>query len=151
MKRTLPAIVVAITLAAFVAGAGAQPSPGARRSGPGPQGRMYDPSTVETVAGEVVRVERGAGPGRGGGGVHVVLRTDTNVTLSVRLGPASYVDRQAMKIVSGDRIEVSGSRVMIEGQPVIVAAEVRKGEQRLPLRHDDGAPYWSGGRRRTPP
>jgi hypothetical protein len=112
---------------------------------------MYDPSTVETVAGEVVSVERGAGPGPGGGGVHLVLRTGAKTTLSVRLGPASYVDSQAMKVVSGDRIEVKGSRVTIDGRPVIVAAEVRKGEARLLLRHDDGAPYWSGGRRRTPP
>lgn len=151
MKRALTAIVVAITLAVFVAGAGAQPGPGAGRGGPGSQGRIYDPSTVETVAGEVVSIERGAGPGRGDGGVHVALRTDRNVTLSVRLGPKSYVDRQAMKIASGDRIEVKGSRVTIEGQAVLIAAEVRKGEQSLLLRHDDGTPYWSGGRRTTAP
>ena len=83
MNRGLTAVVVAITLAVFVAGAGAQSGPGAGRGGPGPQGRNYDPGTAETVAGEVVRIERGAGPGRGGGGVHVALRTDTNVTLSV--------------------------------------------------------------------
>ena len=56
-----------------------------------------------------------------------------------------------MKIVSGDRIEVKGSRVTIEGQPVIIAAEVSKGEQTLLLRHGDGTPYWSGGRPTTPP
>jgi hypothetical protein len=149
MKRFVAEMIGAITVLVLGSVAGAQPGPGAGRGGPGPHGGMYDPSTVETVAGEVVGVERGAVPG-GGGGVHLVLRTDKE-TISVRLGPASYVDRQALKIASGDRIEVKGSRVTIDGQAAIVAAEVRKGEQKLLLRHDGGIPYWSGGRRSAPP
>ncbi len=150
MNRSLTGIAVAIILVVLRVDAGAQSGPGAGR-GPGTHGRIYDPSTVETVTGEVVGVERGAACQRCNSGVHVLLRTDPNTTVSVRLGPASYVDRQAMKIASGDRIEVKGSRVTIEGQPVIVAAEVSKGAQKLLLRHGDGTPYWSGGRRGTRP
>ena len=98
----------------------------------------------------MVAVERVAGPGAGGGGVHLVLRTDAAPALSVRLGPASYVDRQTMKIAAGDRIEVKGSRVTVDGKPVIVAAEVRKGSERLALRDDAGVPHWSGGGRARP-
>jgi hypothetical protein len=150
MMRSIPRLAVAVVVLALGAGAGAEPGRGAG-GGPGPHGRVYDPKTVETVAGEVLAVERVAGPGGGPGGVHVALRTDATGTLSVRLGPAWYVDRQATKLAAGDRIEVRGSRVTIDGAPVVIAAEVRRGAQKLLLRDDAGVPYWSGGRRGAQP
>jgi hypothetical protein len=112
---------------------------------------VYDPKTVETVAGEVISVSRGDGAGVGRG-VHLVLRTDSGATLSVRLGPAWYVDRHAMKIATGDRVEVKGSRVGSGGESAIVAAEVRKGQDKVLLRDEAGVPAWSGaGRRRRSP
>ncbi|OPY62846.1 MAG: hypothetical protein A4E57_03894 [Syntrophorhabdaceae bacterium PtaU1.Bin034] len=49
----------------------------------------------------------------------------------------------------GGTVEVKGSRVNLAGKPVIIAAEVRKGEEILALRNDTGIPVWSGwGRRR---
>lgn len=120
------------------------------QSGPAPRGRVYDPNTVETVAGEVLSVSRAAGPGAGG--VHLMLRTDAGKTLSVRLGPSSYVDRQVMKIAQGDRIEVTGSRIGTGEDTAIVAAEVTKGQDKLLLRDAAGVPAWSGsGRRRKSP
>jgi hypothetical protein len=124
--------------------AGGQPGPG--RGGPGAGGRIYDPKTVETVAGEVASVSRDAGTGRAG--VHLTLRTEAGSTLSVRLGPASWVDRQPMTIATGDRIQVTGSRVTAGGDTAIVAREVRKGKDTLRLRNEAGVPAWRGGGRR---
>ena len=140
MKASIATLAIVLLLLAL---------PGAQaRRGHGAQGHMYDPKTVETVTGEVVTVEGGtANGGGGGGGVHLALRTAAGTTLSVRLGPASYVDRQPMKIAAGDRIEVKGSRLAIDGKPVIIAAEVRKGSEKVILRDDAGIPAWSGGRR----
>jgi hypothetical protein len=149
MRRFLPH-AVAIVVVMLAAQGGAQPGSEAARAAPGAGERVYDPSTVGTVTGEVVSVERSARPGRGGGGVHLLLRTDSKDMLSVRLGPAAYVERQAMKIASGDRVEVKGSRVTVDGESFMVAAEVTKGDQKLLLRHPDGVPYWSGGRRGGP-
>lgn len=122
----------------------AQPGPGGR--GPGPGGRVYDPKTVETVAGEVLSISRG-GAGGAGGGVHLVLRTGSGTTLSVRLGPASYVDQQSTRIETGDRVEVVGSRVGTGKDAAIVAAEVRKGQEKLLLRDASGIPRWRGAGR----
>lgn len=120
------------------------------QSGPAPGGRVYDPNTVETVAGEVLSISRAGGSGAGG--VHLMLRTDAGKTLSIRLGPASYVDRQAMKIAQGDRVEVKGSRIGTEEYTAIVAAEVTKGQDTMRLRDAAGVPAWSGsGRRRQSP
>jgi hypothetical protein len=48
-------------------------------------------------------------------------------------------------------VEVRGSRVTMGGKPVIIAAEVRKGDAVLTLRDDQGVPMWSGWRRQTSP
>lgn len=136
--------------AGFVAGfaIGAYPQvAGAQGKG---TGGVFDPKTVETLTGEVVEVQRAPSPGGGSShGVHLVMLTGDGAKLTVHLGPAWYVDQQDVKIAVHDRVDVKGSRVPIDGQPVIVAAEVRKGDQTLVLRNPDGVPAWGGaGRRR---
>lgn len=101
-------------------------------------GQMYDPKTVETISGEVVRVDQMAGMAAG---VHLLLKTDKE-TLTVVVGPAAYLDQQKMKIAAGDKVEVRGSRVTRRQGPVIVAAELKKGDQVLKLRDDQGLPLW---------
>ena len=116
--------------------------------GPGSQyGRMYDQKTVETVSGEVVKVEQ-ITPMKGMSyGVHLSLKTDKE-TISVHLGPAWYVENQDIKIQTGDKIEIKGSRVSIQGKPAIIAAEVKKGDEVLKLRDEKGFPVWAGWRKK---
>jgi hypothetical protein len=109
--------------------------------------RLYDAKTVETVKGEVVSVQTFT-PGKGMGyGVHLQLKTDKE-TLSVHLGPNWYIENQDTKIEANDVVEVRGSRVTFEGKPTLIAAEVKKGEETLRLRDQDGYPAWAGWRRR---
>jgi len=108
--------------------------------------RMYDITTVETVRGEVARVEQfvpyqGALPG-----VHLVLTTGSE-SLSVHLGPAWFIENQDESIDVGDDVAVTGSRILFLGEPAIVAASVRLGEQVLQLRDRRGLPVWSGWQR----
>lgn len=125
-----------------------------RGGGQGWGGRMYDPKTVETVSGDVVSVEeihgQGWGQGRGGRGaygVHLTLKSDKE-EIAVHLGPSWYLDKHGMRIAPGNRIEVRGSRITFQGKPTIIAAEVKKGDQSLKLRDDDGLPAWRGQGRR---
>ncbi len=127
-----------VTLAA-IAQAG-PPPPLQGRGSPGM--RIYDPATVETVSGQVKRVEHVVPAGGRRGGVHLVLEKGDE-TVAVRLGPAWYIDHQDVKIAAGDHIEVKGSRVTVEGHPAIIAAEVKKGDQTLVLRNAAGVPKWS--------
>ena len=115
--------------------------------GPGGQyARIYDVKTVETVSGEVVKVDY-ATPMRGmSAGVHVVLKTAKG-EMSVHLGPAWYVERQDVKLAPGDTIEVKGSLVTVGGKPALVAAQIKKGPDTLTLRDEAGAPAWAGWRR----
>jgi len=53
-----------------------------------------------------------------------------------------------MKIVPGDKGEITGSRITFQAQPAIIAAELKKGTEILKLRDENGFPVWSGWRRR---
>jgi hypothetical protein len=66
----------------------------------------------------------------------------------VHLGPQWYLENQDVKIEPGDRVEITGSRVTVQGKPTIIAAEVRKGDEVLQLRDAAGVPVWAGWRKR---
>lgn len=109
--------------------------------------RIYNPKTVETISGEVVSVDK-LPPMKGmSNGVHLTLKADKD-TISVHLGPDWYIENQDMTIELGDKIEVKGSQIILEGKPVLIAAEVKKGDIVLVLRDTSGFPTWSGWRRR---
>lgn len=101
----------------------------------------YDRQTVWTVSGEVISVDRIADGRRGFHGVHLLLKTAKG-DLSVHLGPSWFVDRQVMKVAPHDVIEVTGSPVTYNGKPTLIAAEIRKGGERLQLRTAEGLPLW---------
>jgi hypothetical protein len=60
------------------------------------------------------------------------------------LGPGWFVEQAGVAIVALDKIEVKGSRIIFQGKPSIIAAEVKKGDQVLKLRNEKGAPLWTG-------
>ena len=110
-------------------------------------GKMYDPKTVETVSGEVISVDK-ITPVKGMSyGVHLTVKTDKE-TISVHMGPGWFIENQDIKIEPKDNVEVKGSRITFEGKPAIIAAEVKKGDEMLKLRDENGFPVWSGWRRR---
>ena len=107
---------------------------------------MYDPKAVETLSGEVIKVDK-ITPMKGMHyGMHVQLKTEKE-TLSVQLGPGWYIERLDTKIEKGDKIEVKGARVTFAGKPAIIAAEIKKGDSVLVLRDSSGIPVWAGWRK----
>jgi hypothetical protein len=135
-------------LSLLMAAAGwAQPGTGAGGGGPRVHyGTMWEPKTVETLSGEIVAVDKYV-PGRGGTsyGVRLSLKTEKE-TIPVVLGPARYIEEQHIKFEPKDKVEIKGSKMSIQGQPTIIAQEVKKGDQVLKLRDDKGAPLWTGPR-----
>lgn len=112
-----------------------------------PYGKMYDPKTVVVISGEVERVDMVA-PMRGmSHGVHLQVKTEKEI-VSVHLGPEWYLANQDVKIIEKDKLTIKGSKVTLSGKSAIIAAEVKKGEEVLRLRDDNGYPVWSGWRRR---
>ena len=116
--------------------------------GPGsPYARLFNPQTVETISGVVESVGKFSPTNGKSDGVHAVVKTNKE-TITVHLGPAWFIDNQDPQIGPGDKVEIKGSRITFEGKPAIVAAEVTKDGQTLPLRDASGVPVWSGWRRR---
>lgn len=128
--------LAAVAIGACAAMVGAQP---------GGTGRLWNAKTVETVSGEVMEVQQIAFPGGKAHGVHLVVKTDATPDLGVHLGPSWYLEQQTLKVAKGDRVTIKGSRVTLDGKPVLLAAELQKGDQTLVLRDENGVPRWSGG------
>jgi hypothetical protein len=116
--------------------------------GPGSAyGRLFDPTTIETVRGQVTALDL-VNPRKGMAcGVCLALATEAG-SLAVHLGPESFVRHQDIRIEVGEAVEVTGSRVKFKGKPVIIAVRVSKDDGTLVLRDDRGIPAWSGGRER---
>lgn len=109
--------------------------------------RIYDAATVETIQGEVVAVERVAGRGRRGSGVHLEVKTASG-TLPVHLGPEWFLKDQPLQVKTGDRVSVTGSKVDFRGESAVIATEVARDGDVLKLRNAEGDPVWAGPHRR---
>jgi len=107
---------------------------------------MYDPKTVETISGEVTSIHE-IRPMKGmSQGIHLRVKTDKE-EISVHLGPAWFIENQDVKIELNDKVEIKGSRITFSGKPAIIAAEIKKGDELLNLRDENGSPVWGGWRR----
>jgi hypothetical protein len=112
------------------------------------QGRgMYNPKTETTIVGVVQSIDTIAAPSGGGrrslGGTHLVVKTDRE-TLEVHLGPTAYLNEKKIAIAKGDSLEILGSRVTLQNEPILLARRIKKGQTEWSLRDATGRPLWSG-------
>lgn len=139
------------SLAALAAAAAFAQTPPRGRMGPpgGRPGAMYmnlfDPATVTTMTGEVVSIEH-RDMMRRMRGVHAIVRTASG-DVEVHLGPDWFVENQELKLQKGDQVEVRGSKVEVGGKPNLIAIEVKRGQDTLKLRDEQGVPVWVAWRR----
>jgi len=133
--RILPAIVLTGLFAVGSAGS-AQP-------GMGKYQQLYTTGSVTTVSGVVQSVYSDTPPGVRIQAVYLSLKTDTE-SIPVQLGPESFVQKLTTKFDKGDKIEVTGARVTVEGKTMILAAQVKKGTESVVFRNSSGVPVWSG-------
>jgi hypothetical protein len=76
----------------------------------------------------------------------LTLKTATE-SIEVHLGPVAFLNDKKITVAQGDALEILGSRVTIDGEAVLLAREVKKGDNTWTLRDQSGRPLWSGGRR----
>jgi len=76
-----------------------------------------------------------------------ISKTET-LGLSQRIRLRSwYIENRDIRIEPKDKIEVAGSRITYQGKPAIIAAKVKKGDEVLKLRDENGLPVWAGWRK----
>jgi hypothetical protein len=146
IRRSSARLIVFLAALPFAGGASAFAQPAG-----GDQTRpRYDLSAETTVTGTIQSVEQitdGSGAGRRGlVGTHLVLETGKE-TVAVHLGPKAFLDEQKVAIAKGETVEIVGSRVTVDGDGVLIAKSVKKGETVWTLRDASGLPLWRRGRR----
>ncbi len=143
-------IVVALVLASFTL-ADAQRWGGKGRWGSW-AGNYYhwnwNPATVETIKGEVMTKDTIAPPkGRSAlPAVGMTLKKEDGYAVYVHLGPQWYFDKQDLAINVGDTVEVTGSKITVDGNTVLLVSSIKKGDKTWQFRDPQGFPYWSGRR-----
>jgi hypothetical protein len=133
--RIIHAIVLAGLFAVGPAGS-AQP-------GMGKYQQLYTTGSIVTVSGVVQSVYSDTPPGVRIQAVYLSLKTDAE-SIPVQLGPESFNQKLPTKFDKGDKIEVTGARVTVEGKTMILVAQVKKGAESVVFRNSSGVPVWSG-------
>ena len=111
------------------------------------QAMMYNLNTVETIAGEIVSIEKVKETKGKYYGIHLMVKT-AKETISVHLGPEWYIEGLEEKLAPGNKVTIKGSRITYEAKPAILAAEVKRGKDLLLLRDGKGFPTWRGWKRK---
>jgi hypothetical protein len=109
----------------------------AEAQGPAPAPE-YDPAAEVTVRGEVQQVHESK-LATDHPGLHLVLKTEAE-TVEVHACPVRFLSELEFTIDIGDRLTILGSRP--KGAAVIVAREIRKGQESIVLRDARGVPNW---------
>jgi hypothetical protein len=98
---------------------------------------VYDAATETSVSGTLAQP-----PARGRMGLYLSVEQSGGEMVDVRVAPQGYLAAQGFLLSPGDELEVTGSRVTVEGAPVVIAREVTKQGKTVALRDRAGRPLW---------
>lgn len=104
--------------------------------------RLYDTHTRVTLHGTVQRIDKIIPMEGMGAGMYLALKTDSEI-IPVHLGPVWFVERQDVQFHTGDVVDVSGSRIVCQGKPAILAAVIQRGDDTVTFRTLNGKPAWT--------
>ena len=131
MKRAcIPAIALVVLLALV-------PSLYATK----PAGPKYDPATEMKIKGVITEVKDFECPVSGGMGAHITLKAGDKSVL-VHIALSKFLKDYEMSFAKGDEVEVLGSKVMMDGEEVILAREITRGQNLFVFRDKNGKPLW---------
>jgi len=109
--------------------------------------RNYDQATEMTLQGTVAEVQENAQHQALGMGIHLSVKAK-EATYDVHLGPGFFLTQQKWTFAKGDQIEITGSKVKLDGADVLIAREVKRDGKTLTLRDAAGTPKWAGAGRK---
>jgi hypothetical protein len=129
MKPKLTLTILATLLAGLTVGLYAQHGPA----------RMYDGTamTLDGIVDKVVQSKNMHMPG-----VHLLIKSQ-NEMFEVHLGPAAFLAEKNATFEEGDTVAVIGWGLPRSERFFVIAREVKKGDQVLTLRNEQGVPLWS--------
>jgi hypothetical protein len=111
----------------------------AQKAASPPPTPKYDLQTEVKIKGTVLEIKA---PEKEKDSIHLTLKSGEE-TVDVLLCPKSFLDEMGITFAKGDEVGVTGSKVKVEDTSLILAREVRKGDDSLILRDGKGAPAWN--------
>ncbi len=105
---------------------------------------LYDTKTVETFEAKISDIKVVDSQG-GSYGVRLFVKKGTQ-TIEVRVGPAWFIEENGFDFDEDDKIKITGSRIKISENEVIIASVIIKNGKNLKLRESDGTPLWKGNK-----
>jgi len=103
---------------------------------------MFDASTVTTIKGRVTQIDR-VEHGRDFTGVHLKVKIADEMVV-VHAGPSFFIDPKLSFAVNDD-LEATGSKILFDGVPTLLATTISKGGKTVQIRKSDGTPLFSRG------
>jgi hypothetical protein len=97
----------------------------------------WDPKTVISFEGKVL------GMIQSNRSVDLMVKLKNGGTAFVELGPKAYFDGQSVRISAQDSVKVRGSKVMVNGESLVLCQELRHTGSRIAFRTQDGRPFWT--------
>jgi len=74
----------------------------------------------------------------------LIIYTDEKKPVLVALGPTGYLESQPNVLHTGEKVTVTGSQVIVDDTPLLIATKISKGNEQLQLRDKQGNPMWFG-------
>jgi len=114
--------------------------------GRGMMGRMrssnvYNPATETTLSGTVQQVNHYmCGPFAG----TLATISTSQGAIDAQLGPYEYMQQQNMMLRPGERVDVTGSQINIDGTELLLARSITANGRTVALRNAQGMPMWAG-------
>lgn len=104
--------------------------------------RKFDVKKMDVLTGKLAEVRFSGKKKSENRGVEFLIETEEKV-IPVHLGPAWFVNKQSENFKMGDVVTIKGSKMHANHEPVLIAQEVKKGNDVLRLRDEYGYPYWT--------
>jgi hypothetical protein len=101
----------------------------------------YDFATETTLQGTVQEIKTFPCKLGGPSGFHLELMTDKGV-VEVHVAAGKFLSEYGFTFAVGDEIEVTGSRVQMDGKDAFLARSIKKGQTTYVFRDKKGEPLW---------
>ncbi len=110
----------------------------AQKAAPKPEPK-YDLQTETQIKGTVEELKV---PDKAKENMHVILKS-TDASIDITLCPKSYLDDMGISLAKGDEIALLASKIKDDAGEVVLARELKKGNDTLILRDAKGNPVWN--------
>ena len=105
----------------------------------------FNPKTVQTVQGKVIKLSDNVAPLKGmQPGFVATIQTEAGQAVEVQVGPKWFTNfyHQDWNSKVGDSVKVTGSLVNIKGRQVLMVTQGQNGNHKMAIRSRDGQPVW---------